>query len=61
MFAVDGQELTGPCKRGDELASDDERLLVGERERLARAQSGHRRAKARGADERVQHEIHFGM
>ena len=42
---------------GDELAADDERLLVGQREVDPLAQRGDGRAEARRADERVEHEV----
>ena len=45
----------------DELAADDERLLVGEREVDALAERRDRRAEAGGADERVQDEVGAGL
>ena len=44
-----------------ELAADDERLLVGEREVDALAQRRDRRAEAGRADERVEHEVGAGL
>ena len=41
----------------DELAADDQGLLVGQREVDALAERRHRRAEAGGADERVEHEV----
>ncbi len=57
VFAVHGQQLSGPGKRRHELATDHERLLVGERERLARRECGHCGSEARRAHESVQHHI----
>ena len=48
-------------ERGDELAADDQRLLVGERQVDPLAERHDRRAKARRADDRVQHEVGRGL
>ena len=59
VLGVDGDDLRagGLGQRHDELAADDERLLVGEREVDALAQRRDRRPQARRADERVEHEV----
>ncbi len=59
----DGDQLRagGLRKRADELAADDQRLLVGEREVDALAERRHRRPETGGADERVEHELRAGL
>ena len=47
-------------QRGDELAADDQRLLVGQREVDALAERGDRRPEAGRADERVEDEVGAG-
>jgi hypothetical protein len=42
VLAVDRHDLAGLGRVGDELAADDERLLVGERERGSRVEGGER-------------------
>ncbi len=46
---------------GDELAADHQRLLVRERQRLARLERREGRGEAGGADERVQDEVTLGV
>ena len=59
MLGVDGQDLRAGRlrERHHELAADDERLLVGEREVDPLPERGDGRAEAGGADERVEHEV----
>ena len=59
VLGVDGQDLRarGLGELHDQLAADDERLLVGQRQVDALPQRGHRRAQPGGADERVEHEV----
>ena len=58
-----GQDLRarGLGELGDELAADDERLLVGQREVDALPQRRDRRAEAGRADQRVEHEVGAGL
>ena len=46
---------------GDELAADDQRLLVGEREVDPLAERRDRRQQARRADDRVQHQVALAL
>ena len=59
VLGVDRQDLRagGLGERHHELAADDERLLVGEREVDALAERRDRRAEAGRADERVEDEV----
>ena len=59
VLGVDGDDLRagGLGERHDELAADDERLLVGQREVDALPQRRDRRAEPRGADQRVEDEV----
>ena len=63
VLGVDGQDLRAGRlrERHHELAADDERLLVGEREVDALAERRDRRAEPGGADERVQDEVGAGL
>ena len=47
----------GLGERGHELAADDQRLLVGQRDVDALGERDDRRAEAGGADDRVEHEV----
>ena len=51
----------GLGQRGHELAADDQRLLVGQRDVDALGQRDDRRAEAGGADDRVEHEVGAGL
>ena len=59
VLGVDGDDLRAGRlgERHDELAADDERLLVGQREVDALAERRDRRPQAGRADERVEHEV----
>ena len=59
VLGVDGDDLRagGLGQLRHELAADDERLLVGQREVDALAERRHRRAQAGRADQRVEHEV----
>ena len=63
VLGVDGQDLRAGRlgERHHELAADDERLLVGEREVDALAERRDGRAEAGRADERVEHEVGAGL
>ena len=63
VLGVDGQDLgaRGLGERHHELAADDERLLVGEREIDALAERRDRRAEPGRADEGVQDEVGGGL
>jgi hypothetical protein len=69
VFAVDGDQARAatrdrrgsPRKRHEQFAAHDERLLVRERETLARSQGGLARAQSRGPDERVQDDVGVGV
>ena len=63
VLGVDGDDLRAGRlgERHDELAADDERLLVGQREVDALAQRRDGRAEAGRADERVEHEVGAGL
>ena len=63
VLGVDGQDLRAGRlgERHHELAADDERLLVGEREVDPLAERGDGRAEAGGADERVEDEVGAGL
>ena len=51
----------GLGQRGHELAADDQRLLVGQRDVDALGERDDRRAEAGGADDRVEHEVGAGL
>ena len=57
VLGVDRHDLPGPRSRGDEVAADDERLLVGERERAARLERRERRAEADRPGDAVQDDV----
>ena len=59
VLGVDRDQLRagGLGQRGHELAADDERLLVGQRDVDALGERDDRRAEAGGADDRVEHEV----
>ena len=57
MLGVDRNDLTRPRARGDEVAADDERLLVGEREGAAGLERGERRAEPDGSGDAVQDDV----
>ena len=63
VLGVDRQQLRAGRlgELRDELAADDERLLVGQREVDALPQRRDRRAEPRGADERVEDEVGAGL
>ena len=57
MLGVDRHDLAGPGEPGDEVAADDERLLVGERERGAALEGRDRRCESDRAGDAVQHDV----
>ena len=59
VLGVDRDQLRagGLGQRGHELAADDERLLVGQRDVDALGERDDRRAQAGRADDRVEHEV----
>jgi hypothetical protein len=63
VLGVDGQQprTGGLGQLGDELATDDQRLLVGQREVDALPQRRDGRAQAGRPDERVEHEVGAGL
>ena len=63
VLGVDRDQLGagGLGQRGHELAADDERLLVGQRDVDALGERDDRRAEAGGADDRVEHEVGAGL
>ena len=63
VLGVDGDELRagGLAERHHELAADDERLLVGERDVDPLGERDDRRPEAGGADDRVEHEVGAGL
>ena len=60
VLGVDRQQLSRLGEPRDELAADDERLLVGERERLVGRERGDRGAQTGSAHERVEHDVGLG-
>ena len=63
MLGVDRDQprAGGLGQRGHELAADDERLLVGQRDVHALGERDDRRAEAGRADDRVEHEVGAGL
>ena len=63
VLGVDGEQPLGLAldEVHHELAADDERLLVRERERLAALQRRERGRQAGGAHERVEHDVALGV
>ena len=59
MLAVDGEQPLGrgPDLPRDEVAAGDQRLLIGERDRLPRVQRRKRRQQTSRADQGVQDEV----
>ena len=57
VLGVDRHDLSGTRECGDEVAADDERLLVRERERAARLERRERRAEPDRAGDAVEHDV----
>ena len=57
VLGVDGHDLTGLGARRHEIAADDERLLVGERERAPALERGEGRAEPDGSGDAVEHDV----
>jgi hypothetical protein len=59
VLGVDRDDLRpgGLCQCGDQLAADDQRLLVGQRQVDPLGERDDRRAEAGAADDRVEHQI----
>ena len=59
MLAVDRNDLAAAAPAGvrHERPAHHERLLVRERDALARAERGERRLESRGADDGVEHDV----
>ena len=57
MLGVDGDDLAGLRDRGHQIAADDQRLLVREREGAAGLERGERGAEPHGAGDAVEHDV----
>ncbi len=60
VLRVDREQLTGLRKARDELAADNERLLVREREGLVGGQGRNGSAQAGSTHQRVEYEVGIG-
>ena len=57
VLAVDRHDLTGLRQRGDDRAADDQRLLVGQGQRVARLQRSHRGPQPDRPGDPVEHHV----
>ena len=60
VLGVDGDELAGGGERHEQVAADDDRLLVGIGQALPASEGGIARGDAHGTDERVDHAVDLG-